>query len=91
MDEYLVERGGTRQLVHFWYRSARRTGMLGGLDQNVDRILGRLAGGRADGALIRLSTALGTRSESEARARLLALGRELDRQLAQYWPAERSR
>jgi EpsI family protein len=91
VNEYRVERAGARQLVHFWYRSARRTGMVGGVDQNLDRILGRLQTGRADGALIRLSTALGPGGEPEARARLLALGRELDLQLAQYWPAERPR
>ena len=47
--------------------------------------------GRADGALIRVSTTLGPGGESEARARLLAFGSELDRQLAQYWPIEHPR
>jgi len=90
-NEYRVEKAGQRQLVHFWYRSARRTGMIGGIDQRIDQVLGRLRTGRADGALIRLSTPIGPGGESEARARLLALGDELDRQLASYWPAERPR
>lgn len=88
LNEYRVERKGEAQLVHFWYRSARSTGLVGGFDQRLDQILGRLQTGRADGALIRLSTALGSGGESEARVRLLALGRELDRQLAQHWPVE---
>jgi EpsI family protein len=88
-NEYLVERSGERQLVHFWYRSARGTGMIGGIDQRLDQILGRIQTGRADGALIRLSTELGPGGESEARARLLALGGELERQLVEHWPAER--
>lgn len=91
MNEYRVERAGERQLVHFWYRSARRTGMIGGIDQRLDQILGRIQTGRADGALIRVSTALGAGGEPEARARLLAFGGELDRELAGYWPVERSR
>jgi EpsI family protein len=91
MNEYRVQRSTDRQLVHFWYRSARRTGMVGGLDQNLDRILGRLNSGRADGALVRLSTPIDGGGEAEARERLLALGQELDLQLAQYWPAEQPR
>jgi EpsI family protein len=91
VNEYLVERGAQRHLVHFWYRSSRRSGMVGGVDQNVDRILGRLSTGRADGALIRLSTPLHEGAEDEARARLLAFGSRLDRQLAEHWPAEHAR
>jgi EpsI family protein len=91
MNEYLVEKAGERQLVHFWYRSARRTGMIGGIDQRLDQIVGRIRTGRADGALIRVSTTLTSGGESEARARLLGFGSELDRQLAQHWPVERPR
>ena len=91
MTEYRVERGGERQLVHYWYRSARRSGMIGGVDQRLDQILGRLSQGRADGALIRLSTPLRADGETPARARLVALGDELERQLAQHWPIERPR
>lgn len=91
MNEYLVARHGERQLVHYWYRSARRTGMVGGMDQRVDQIVGRLEGGRSDGALVRVSTTLDAQGESAARARLLAFGGELDRQIAHHWPVERSR
>ena len=88
VNEYLVERDGDRQLVHFWYRSHLRTGMLGGLDQNLDRIIGRLAYGRADGALIRLSTPIGREGEVEARGRLIAFAAELDPMLGPHWPVE---
>jgi len=88
VNEYLVERDGERRLVHFWYRSARRTGMLGGWDQNVDRFLGRLTGGRADGALIRISTPLSGGDEIGARGRLLGFASALDPLLAERWPTE---
>jgi EpsI family protein len=89
LNEYIVERGGERQLVHFWYRSHRRTGLLGGLDQNIDRLIGRLWQGRADGALVRLSTALRGGDESVARARLVSFAMRLDPLLAERWPIER--
>jgi len=88
VNEYLVEQAGERRLVHFWYRSSRRTGMLGGWDQNVDRFLGRLTEGRADGALIRISTPLIGADEVSARGRLLGFASALDPLLAERWPTE---
>lgn len=88
VNEYRVERDGESRLVHFWYRSHRRTGMLGGWDQNVDRLLGRLSDGRADGALIRLSTPLVRGDEVSARGRLMAFASTLDPLVAVRWPEE---
>jgi EpsI family protein len=88
VNEYLVEREGQRRLVHFWYRSGRRTGMLGGWDQNVDRLIGRLRDGRADGALIRVSTLLSDDDVTGARGRLLAFASRLDPLIAERWPSE---
>jgi EpsI family protein len=88
VNEYLVEREGERRLVHFWYRSAQRTGMLGGWQQNLDRFAGRLAHGRADGALIRISTPLSGDNVISARGRLLGFASALDPLLAERWPTE---
>lgn len=89
-NEYLVERDGERQLVHFWYRSNRRTGLVGGIDQNLDRLFGRLGDGRADGALVRLSTKVVEGDETGARSRLMAFGAALDPLLGERWPEERA-
>lgn len=88
MNEYRVKRNGEQRLVHFWYRSHQRTGMLGGLDQNLDRALGRLQSGRADGALVRISTRLLPGEEPAARGRLLSFAALLDPQLSEHWPNE---
>jgi EpsI family protein len=88
VNEYLVERDGERRLVHFWYRSAQRTGMLGGWDQNIDRFVGRLTRGRADGALIRISTPFTGDDETSARGRLLGFAAALDPLFAERWPTE---
>ncbi len=85
--ELLVEQPGQRRLVHYWLRSWRRTGMVSGFEQNLDRLRGRLGGGRADGALVRLSTPLDV-DEEAARSRLIAFATELDPLLAQRWPEE---
>jgi EpsI family protein len=88
VNEYIVERDGERRLVHFWFRSNRRTGMLGGWDQNVDRLLGRLWNGRSDGALIRLSTPLSDDNLVSARGRLMAFASLVDPLIADRWPSE---
>lgn len=62
--------------------------MLGGLDQNIDRVLGRAQSRRGDGALVRVSTPVGAGDEVEARSRLLSFADLLDRQLAEHWPSE---
>jgi EpsI family protein len=89
-QEFLIERQGERQLVHFWYRTERRTGLLGGADQLVDRLLGRLFDGRGDGALVRLSTRLAGGDEIAARGRLISFAGELDPLLERQWPSEGS-
>ena len=88
VNEYLVVQRGERRLVHFWYRSHRRTGILGGLDQNIDRLLGRLLDGRADGALIRVSTPIIRNDTIAARGRLLSFSSLLDPLLGEHWPIE---
>jgi len=88
VNEYLISSSGERRLVHFWYRSHRRTGILGGLDQNVDRMLGRLLDKRADGALIRVSTPVSDGNTVAARGRLLSFSSVLDPLLGEHWPIE---
>lgn len=88
-NEFLVERGGEQQLVVFWYRSYRRTGLLGGLDQNLDRLVGLLREGRADGALVRISTLVLDGDVVGARSRLQSFASLVDPLLAAHWPVER--
>jgi EpsI family protein len=89
--ELLVEQGGARQLVHYWFRSYRRSGLAGGLDRTLDHLAGRILEGRADGALVRLAAPLppGDAGVEPARAALVAFATALDAQLAEHWPHER--
>lgn len=89
VNEMLVEASTGRQLVHFWFRSARSTGQLGWRDQAVDRFLARLLTGRADGAVVRISTPVEEKREIEsARSRLLAFAAAADAALDPIWPIE---
>jgi len=90
-NEYVAEQGGVNELGLFWYRSRHRTGILGGLGQAADRMTGRLFEGRADGALVRISTRFIEGDEVLARARLIEFASELDPLLESHWPLERLR
>jgi len=86
-NEFVVARDAERRLVLFWYRSHQSTGMLGRLGTSIDRLIGRLSVGRADGALVRISTPL-LASDEVARERLFRFARTLDPLLRARWPVE---
>ncbi len=88
-NEILVEREGEKRLVHFWYQSYRREGMLGDIDQAIERLRNRVMEGRADGSLVRLSTPLDVHdSEDIARVRLKQFAASLVPHLREHWPEE---
>ncbi len=87
-NEVVVEQEGEQRLVLFWYRSYRKTGILGEFALGVDHLLGRLTTGRADGALVRLSTPLEEGGEFAARSRLVSFARILDPEIDRHWPTE---
>lgn len=91
VNEILVEKDGERRLVHFWYQSSRRAGMLGEFDQAWERLWNRVESGRADGSLVRLSTRLQSADdERTARLQMIAFGRRIVPLLQMHWPAEAS-
>jgi len=89
VNELVVSYEGERHLVHYWFRSFRRTGLRNAIDQTLDRLVGRLLHDRADGSLVRVSTGFGDEDDRMvARSRLLQFARAFDAQLADHWPDE---
>jgi len=88
VTEYVVEHGDDRRLVHYWYETFRDTGLVGLFELNLDHALGRMLSGRADGALVRISTPIEDHDEVTARTRLLAFATALAPHIAKHWPDE---
>ncbi len=88
VNELVVSLGDERQLVHYWFRSFRKTGLRGGFDQLLDHLVGRLLDDRADGSLVRVSTRIEDGDRDSARSRLLAFDTSFDALLAAHWPRE---
>lgn len=90
-NEFRAERAGEVLLVHYWYRTYRRTGLLGGFDHLLDRLVGRLIDDRSDGALVRVATSITDGDEVGARGRLVAFSSALDPLIGDHWPVEAPR
>ncbi len=88
-NEFVVEQAGQQRLVHYWFRSHRSTGLLGGWRINLDHLIGRLTQGRADGALIRISTVIEGEDLEAIRARLRGFESKTDALLGEHWPSEK--
>ena len=85
--ELVVERAGARRLVHFWYATHRSTAVATKGALKLDHAIGRLSlTGRADGALVRISTPIDQSGESLARERLQRFAGPLVHALRSYWP-----
>jgi EpsI family protein len=87
-QEMLVEDDGERRLVLFWFRSRARTGILGEFGQVLDRLRNRIATGRADGALVRVSASVENGDVDVVRSQLVQFASRFDRTLADHWPEE---
>jgi len=88
MNELVVGQAGHKRLVHFWYATHRSTGVASESALTLDHLVGRFSlSGRADGALVRLSTPIGESGIEEARQRLDDFAEDLVPVLRSVWPA----
>jgi EpsI family protein len=89
-NQIVVEQRGERRLVLFWFRSRERTGIVGSLGLTLEQARSRITAGRADAALIRVSTPLHPGEDTAARSRLTSFAAAFDLLVGAHWPAERS-
>lgn len=86
--EFVVEKGGERRLVHFWYRTAEATGIRSTAALRWRHFWARLAAGRGDGALVRLDTPIEGDDVDAARLKLLPMDRAIESAVNDFWPTE---
>jgi EpsI family protein len=87
LNELVVQQGGARRLVHFWYQTHRTKSIATDTGLTLDHVLGRLSpSGRADGALVRLSTPIDRAGIEPARQRLRSFATALESNLRENWP-----
>jgi len=85
--ELVVEQAGQERLVHFWYATHRSVAVATEAKLTLDHLAGRVfGGGRADGALVRISTPIGPDGIEAARLRLERISGPLLEEVASNWP-----
>ena len=88
LNELVVEQGGARRLVRFWYQTHRTKRIATESGLTIDHVLGRLSPtGRADGALVRLSTPIDESGIEPARQRLRDFAAVFEPILRENWPS----
>jgi EpsI family protein len=86
--EFLVEKEGERQLVHYWYQTRGQPGILSTGSLRWHHFWGRLRADRADGALVRLSTPIEGDAVDAARQKLQLMDLAVEAELSRVWPRE---
>jgi EpsI family protein len=87
LNELVVELSGARRLVHFWYQTHRTRKIASETGLTLDHVLGLLSpSGRADGALVRLSTPIDQAGIEAARQRLRDFSAAIALDLSENWP-----
>lgn len=87
VNRMIVNKGGMRQLVYFWFQS-EGTAMSTGWEQNWYKFQHRLQSRRNDGTLVRVSSPLPSGKEREVEDRTQQFAAYLIPQISQYWPLE---
>ncbi|MFK7897293.1 MAG: exosortase C-terminal domain/associated protein EpsI [Myxococcota bacterium] len=86
LQEFIVQNGDERRLVHFWYRTSLRSGITSVMGLRLNHFWGRLRENRGDGALIRLSTRILDDDLAQARNRLYGMDAVVEEALGEIWP-----
>ncbi|MCF8108014.1 MAG: EpsI family protein [Desulfohalobiaceae bacterium] len=85
----LVSQKGTEcEVILHWYQSAGDKVLSTGIQQNIQRFIGRVFYNRNDGAFVRISAPTAKKEIEQAQARVKAFALKILPLLPKYWPEE---
>jgi len=84
----LAQKGETYETVLHWYQSAGKKVLSTGIQQNIERFIGRIYYNRNDGAFIRVSVFGKKEHLKEASLLVKSFGEKFLDLLPEYWPIE---
>lgn len=85
----LARRGETYESILHWYQSDRDKILANGVQQNIQRFLGRILENRNDGAFVRVSAFTDKRHIEEANKLIKFFAERVLALLPDYWPVEK--
>ena len=84
----MKSKGELYETVLHWYQSAGNKVLATGIQQNIQRFIGRLFHNRDDGAFVRVSVFLNEGEIEEAESLAKSFAQEILNLLPKYWPVE---
>lgn len=85
----LTKKEDTYIAIFHWYQSVGTKVLETGMQQNIQRFLGKVLYNRNDGAFVRVSTVTRSGDIDEAKRTISAFSEEILKLLPTYWPVER--
>jgi len=85
----LARKGEAYESVLHWYQSARNKVLSSGIQQNMQRFLGRILHNRNDGAFVRVSVMTGENGIEEANLVAKFFAEKILDLIPHYWPVEK--
>ena len=88
VNALLAQRGADFGVMLHWYQSAGNKVLSTGIDQNIQRFIGRIFSNRNDGAFVQLTAPTSKDRVKQAKVRVKAFALKLLPLLPKYWPEE---
>lgn len=89
VNAIIAKKGNVYETVLHWYQSDKNKVLANGIQQNIQRMMGRVLHNRNDGAFVRLSMQTPYSQLEEARKEVKHFAEKLLAILPAYWPEER--
>jgi EpsI family protein len=86
----VASKDGVNNIMLHWYQSAGTRILVTGLQQNIQRFMGRILSNRDDGAFVRVSALVGDQESSKTKEMIITFAQEVLELLPAYWPEERN-
>ena len=84
----LARKGDIYETVLHWYQSAGKNVLATGIEQNMQRFMGRILRNRSDGAFVRVSAISGGNQIEQAKSSVQHFAQKVLNLLPKYWPIE---
>ena len=88
VNAIVAQKGDVYETVLHWYQSDKNKVLATGVQQNIQRLLGRIRYNRNDGAFVRVSMLTASDRLGEARQDVTRFAEKLLTILPEYWPEE---
>jgi len=86
-----TRKGESYDIIYHWYQSAKNKVLSTGIEQNIQRFVGKVLYNRNDGAFVRVSASTTKENVEQTKIRVKKFSEEILQLLPDYWPVEQDK